>query len=79
MREIKQFKRTAKDDFQRLWDHVNELQEITNVTTKTIEEIYDKDILPLQNFKAAVENDMKKVREEMDDFIALTSNNPSGT
>ena len=42
MREIKQFERTAKDDFQRLWDNVNELQEITNVTTKNIEEIYDK-------------------------------------
>ena len=77
MKEIKQFRRTAKDDFQRLWDHVNELQEITNVTTKNIEEIYDKDILPLQNFKSTSVNDINKVREEMEDFLALTSERPS--
>ena len=67
------FQRVAKDDFQRLWDNVNELQEIANVTTKNMEDIYDKDILPLQNFKTATENDMNKLREEMDDFLSLKS------
>ena len=73
MKEMNDFQRVAKDDFQRLWDNVNELQEIANVTTKNMEDIYDKDILPLQNFKTATENDMNKLREEMDDFLSLKS------
>ena len=49
--ELLGFRRKARDDFQMLWDHVNELQEISNLTTKNMEDIYDKDILSLQNFK----------------------------
>ena len=77
MKETNDFQRVAKDDFQRLWDNVNELQEIANVTTKNMEDIYDKDILPLQNFKTATENDMNKLREEMDDFLSLKSTQDS--
>ena len=79
MKETNDFQRVAKDDFQRLWDNVNELQEIANVTTKNMEDIYDKDILPLQNFKTATENDMNKLREEMDDFLSLKSSEGSGS
>ena len=77
MKEMNDFQRVAKDDFQRLWDNVNELQEIANVTTKNMEDIYDKDILPLQNFKTATENDMNKLREEMDDFLSLKESSSS--
>ena len=76
-KEMNDFQRVAKDDFQRLWDNVNELQEIANVTTKNMEDIYDKDILPLQNFKTATENDMNKLREEMDDFLSLKESSSS--
>ena len=69
MREMNEFERVAKDDFQRLWDNVNELHELTNITSKNMEDIYDKDVLPLQNFKTASENEMNKLREEMDDFL----------
>ena len=74
MQKMNEFERGAKDDFQRIWDNVNELQEITNLTSKNIEDIYDKDILPLQNFKTAAENEIKKLREEMDDFLSLEHN-----
>ena len=76
-KEMNDFQRVARDDFQRLWDNVNELQEIANVTTKNMEDIYDKDILPLQNFKTATENDMNKLREEMDDFLSLKESSSS--
>ena len=42
-----------------------------------MEDIYDKDILPLQNFKTATENDMNKLREEMDDFLSLKESSSS--
>lgn len=73
MKEIKSFERTAKDDFQRLWDHVNELQEVTNITSKHMEDIYDKDILPLQNFKALTEAKLTKLKEDVEDYGALKS------
>ena len=75
MKNINDFERNAEDDFQRIWDNINELQEITNITMKNMEDIYDKDILPLQNFKTSAENDMKKVRTEMDDFLQINGNN----
>ena len=69
MRKMNEFERTAKDDFQRVWDNINELHEVTNITLKNMEDIYDKDILPLQNFKTSTENDMSKLREEMENFL----------
>jgi hypothetical protein len=78
METINKFKTTAKDVSQTLWDHVNELQEITNVTTRNIEYIYDKDILVLQNFKSATENEMSKLREEMEDFLLLAGPGSGG-
>ena len=79
MREMNEFERVAKDDFQRLWDNVNELHELTNITSKNMEDIYDKDVLPLQNFKTASENEMNKLREEMDDFLDGKSGQFSAT
>jgi len=69
MRKMNEFERTAKDDFQRVWDNINELHEVTNITLKNMEDIYDKDILPLQNFKTSTENDMSKLREGMENFL----------
>ena len=74
MKEMNDFERTANDDFQRVWDNINELHEITNITLKNMEDIYDKDILPLQNFKTSTENEMNKLREEMENFLSLRDN-----
>jgi len=57
--------RKSQDDSQRLWDNVNELQELTNITTRNIEEIYDKDILRLQNFQNLIEGDFKKMKKDI--------------
>ena len=32
---MNEFERTANDDFQRVWDNINELHEVTNITLKT--------------------------------------------
>ena len=57
--------RKSQEDSQRLWDNVNELQELTNITTRNIEEIYDKDILRLQNFQNLIEGDFKKMKKDI--------------
>ena len=46
-------------------DNINELQELTNITTRNIEEIYDKDILRLQNFQNVIEGDVKKIKKDI--------------
>ena len=61
-----QFKRKTTDDLQRVWDSVNELAEISNVTTKHLEELYDKDLLKLQNFQSYAENMLQRLDEDVD-------------
>ena len=75
---MNEFERTSKDDFQRVWDNINELHEVTNITLKNMEDIYDEDILPLQNFKTSTENDMNKLREEMEEFLSFQENGGQG-
>ena len=58
-------KRKSQDDSQRMMDNINELQELTNITTRNIEEIYDKDILRLQNFQNVIEGDVKKIKKDI--------------
>ena len=57
--------RSSQDDSQRIWDSLNELQELTNITTTNIEDIYDKDILRLQNFQNLVEGDLNKIKHDI--------------
>ena len=54
-----------QDESQRLWDNINELQEMTNITTRNIEDIYDKDILRLQNFQNLFEGDLNRLKNEI--------------
>lgn len=70
-------KRNSEEDRQRLWDNVNELQEVTNITTRNIEDIYDKDILRLQNFQNLVAGDINKIK--LDLTGALESGGLSGS
>ena len=57
--------RSGQEDAQKVWDNLNELQEITNITTRNIEDIYDKDILKLQNFQNTVKEDLRKMRYDL--------------
>ena len=57
--------RDFSDDIQNIWDNVNELQELTNITTTNIEDIYDKDILKLQNFQNLMEGELSKLKAEV--------------
>ncbi len=56
------FHRAARDDLQRLWDSVNELFESANVTSRNIEDIYDKDILRLHDFARTARADLDRLR-----------------
>ena len=63
------FQSKMKEDVHRLWDNVHDMQEVGNITSKNIEEMYDKDILTLHNFKTKTTNQMVKLHKEMDAFI----------
>ena len=68
--QLLQFRTKAKDDLNLLWDNVTELNEVTNVTMRHVSDIYDKDILKLQNFQTATETALNKLRS---DFEAVSS------
>ena len=53
----------------RLWDNVNEIQEVSNVTARHLEDIYEKDILKLQNFQSLAQHEIDKLREEVDSLM----------
>ena len=57
--------RSCQDETQKIWDNINELQELTNITTRNIEDIYDKDILRLQNFQTVFEGDLHKIKNDI--------------
>ena len=57
--------RSCQDETQKIWDNINELQELTNITTRNIEDIYDKDILRLQNFQTVFEGDLHKLKNDI--------------
>ena len=63
--KLEVLERNFQDDSQRVWDSLNELQELTNITTRNIEDIYDKDILRLQNFQNLVEGDLNKMKHDI--------------
>ena len=43
--------RDSEDEVTKIWDNIHELQEVSNLTTRNLDEIYDKDILKMQNFQ----------------------------
>ena len=66
MDELMSFRRTTNDELQRVWDNVNELTEVTNVTSRHLEDIYEKDIQALQNFQTQTEAALVKLRSDLD-------------
>ena len=63
--KLQVLERSCQDDSQKIWDNLNELQELTNITTRNIEDIYDKDILRLQNFQTVFEGDLHKMKNDI--------------
>ena len=57
--------RKSQDESQRIWDNVNELQEEMNITKRNIEDIYDKDILRLQNLQNSLNGDVRKLKFDL--------------
>ena len=64
--------RRAQDERQRMWENIDELQELTNITMRNIEEIYDKDILRLQNSHHMMKGDLKKMKKDISGDLIIT-------
>ena len=54
--------RNSQDEASKIWDNIHDLQELSNLTTKNVDEIYDKDILKMQNFQIIVEGELTKLK-----------------
>jgi uncharacterized phage infection (PIP) family protein YhgE len=48
---------------------VYDIQEIGNITSRNIEELYDKDILVLHNFRTETTNQITKLQNDIDSII----------
>ena len=55
----------SQDEVTKIWDNIHDLQEVSNMTTKNLDEIYDKDILKMQNFQIIVEGELAKLKTEL--------------
>ena len=55
----------SQDEVTKIWDNIHDLQEVSNMTTKNLDEIYDKDILKMQNFQIIVDGELKKLKTEL--------------
>ena len=57
--------RNSQDEVTKIWDNIHDLHELANLTTKNVDEIYDKDILKMQNFQIIVEGELTKLKAEL--------------
>ena len=57
--------RNSQDEVTKIWDNIHDLHELANLTTKNVDEIYDKDILKMQNFQIIVEGELTKLKTEL--------------
>ena len=60
--------RNSQDEVQRLWDNLHDLQELSNITSKNLEEIYDKDIQSLQHFQNVATEELKRIKVDVGNF-----------
>ena len=60
--------RNSQDEVHRLWDNMHDLQELSNITSKNLEEIYDKDILNLQHFQNVAQEELKRIKSDINSF-----------
>ena len=65
--------RNSQDEVTKIWDNIHDLHELANLTTKNVDEIYDKDILKMQNFQIIVEGELTKLKTELGIMTSLRS------
>ena len=62
--------RNSQDEVTKIWDNIHDLHELANLTTKNVDEIYDKDILKMQNFQIIVEGELSKLKTELGNDVS---------
>ena len=62
--------RNSQDEVTKIWDNIHDLHELANLTTKNVDEIYDKDILKMQNFQIIVEGELTKLKTELGNDVS---------
>ena len=65
--------RNSQDEVTKIWDNIHDLHELANLTTKNVDEIYDKDILKMQNFQIIVEGELTKLKTELGNDVSPDS------
>ena len=63
--------RNSQDEVTKLWDNIHDLHELANLTTKNLDEIYDKDILKTQNFQIIAEGELTKLKTELGNNVRI--------
>ena len=61
--------RNSQDEFLKLWDTVHDLQELSNTTSRNLEDIYDKDIHKLQQFENIALEEIKRIKADINDIL----------
>ena len=67
--KLTMFERNTQEASLRLWDNIHDLQELSNVTSRNLEEIYDKDIIKLQHFQNVAEEQLKRLKSDIDNML----------
>ena len=70
-RDLFKFRREAEDDLARMWDDVHELQEFANASARQLDDIYDKDVVALQDFRTSTEHEVGRLRDQLEAVILL--------
>ena len=70
-RDMFNFRREAEDDLARIWDDVHELQEFANASTRQLDDIYDKDVVALQDFRTSIEHEVKRLGDQLEAVMLL--------
>lgn len=70
-RDLFKFRREAEDDLSRMWDDVHELQESANASARQLDDIYDKDVVALQDFRTSTEHEVKRLRDQLEAVMLM--------
>ena len=76
-RDVFEFRRAAEDDLARMWDDVHELQEFANASARQLEDIYDKDVVALQDFRTSTEQEVKRLRDQLEAMMLMQESEAS--
>ena len=69
-----EFQKDIRSDLHKLWDNMFDMQEVANITSRNIDEMYDKDILVLHNFRTETTNQLTKLQKDIDTILRSAGN-----